>query len=111
MNNILSRFPGLSVMYDSGKDVEEDPFVVTAEDMMESKAIESSLWEVASIRNCSHEKVYKGGQFIHRICTPEEVTIKPALLELDYEDVSSELLLSPNQIFLDFISFMLVNTI
>ena len=99
-HNLLRRHPPCLVLLHNpgarGADVPEDPFRELAADPAESRALESSLWEVATlqaghyapdvVRFCG---LFRGKDFAHRH-EYAEVPLEPALLAGGYGPMLAE---------------------
>ena len=88
IHNLLHRFSSLTFLYDKDDQTDRDAFRFTAADLKDTKACDSSLWEVVTLRHSSPHHVYKAGRFIEFLSMPQETHIPQNLLELDYDDVS-----------------------
>ena len=93
-HNLLRRHPPCLVLLHNpgarGADAREDPFRELAADPAESRALESSLWEVATLRAGHYAPdvvrfcgLFRGKDFAHRH-EYAEVPLEPALLAGGY---------------------------
>ncbi|XP_046399018.1 nucleolar complex protein 4 homolog B [Ischnura elegans] len=81
MGNLILRHPGLKKMVDNpgGGTVDSDPFLPEENDPMNTKALESSLWEVKSLQRHILPSVATAARFIDNNLPSVEWDLEPLL--------------------------------
>ncbi|XP_043758094.1 nucleolar complex protein 4 homolog [Cervus elaphus] len=79
--NLLRRHPACRVLMHRprGPELDADPYDPTEEDPAQSRALESSLWELQALQQHYHPEVSKAASAINQALSVPEVSIAPLL--------------------------------
>uniref|UniRef100_A0A8I3W3R5 Nucleolar complex associated 4 homolog n=1 Tax=Callithrix jacchus TaxID=9483 RepID=A0A8I3W3R5_CALJA len=85
--NLLCRHPACRVLVHRphGPELDADPYDAREEDPAQSRALESSLWELQALQRHYHPEVSKAASVINQALSVPEVSIAPLLELTAYE--------------------------
>ncbi|XP_053135039.1 nucleolar complex protein 4 homolog isoform X2 [Hemicordylus capensis] len=92
--NLLRRHPSCKVLIHrpgGPEDMSEDPYVMAAEEPSESRALESSLWEIKTLQNHYHPEVAKAAAVINISLSEMEEDITEFLELTAYEIIDRDI--------------------
>ncbi|XP_074212517.1 nucleolar complex protein 4 homolog isoform X1 [Camelus bactrianus] len=103
--NLLRRHPACRVLMHRprGPELDADPYDPGEEDPAQSRALESSLWELQALQRHYHPEVSKAASVINQALSVPEVSIAPLLELTAFEIFEQDLKKGPESVPLEFI--------
>ncbi|XP_072809101.1 nucleolar complex protein 4 homolog [Vicugna pacos] len=103
--NLLRRHPACRVLMHRprGPALDADPYDPSEEDPAQSRALESSLWELQALQRHYHPEVSKAASVINQALSVPEVSIAPLLELTAFEIFEQDLKKGPESVPLEFI--------
>lgn len=89
IGNLILRHPGLKrlICHPIGNETPQDPYIMDERDPIQSNALESSLWEIASLQQHLIPSVAQAAKIIHNPLPKGEYNLSN-YLEINENDVS-----------------------
>ncbi|XP_041762548.1 nucleolar complex protein 4 homolog A [Anopheles merus] len=100
IGNLILRHPALKrlIFHPTGGEASSDPYVMEERDPMKSKALESSLWEIAALQNHVLPSVASAARFISNPLPSVEWDLSE-VLEISENDIFHKEMMSKTQDF------------
>uniref|UniRef100_A0A182K4S0 CCAAT-binding factor domain-containing protein n=1 Tax=Anopheles christyi TaxID=43041 RepID=A0A182K4S0_9DIPT len=100
IGNLILRHPALKrlIFHPTGGEASSDPYVMEERDPMKSKALESSLWEIAALQNHVLPSVASAARFISNPLPSVEWDLSE-VLEINENDIFHKEIMSKTQEF------------
>ncbi|XP_058137166.1 nucleolar complex protein 4 homolog [Dasypus novemcinctus] len=105
VTNLLRRHPACRVLvhHPHGPELDADPYDPGEEDPAQSRALESSLWELQALQQHYHPEVSRAASVVNQELSAPEVSIAPLLALTPFEVFEQDLKKGPEAVPLEFI--------